>query len=422
MGAWKNLDLIEREARTLQGLEHPGVPALLSSFTLDSDRDRTYVLVLRLAPGDSLQTLVDGGAWRPDDAEIEAIALRLLEIVAYLHERRPPVVHRDIKPANIVYERSSGAVNLVDFGAVRDTVLGGSTMIGTFGYFPPEQFLGKTTPASDMYAIGTTLLLLLTGRPPSDLPQRGLRIEWEKEVNAGPRLRALLSGVLRTEPEDRLDAAEALAVLRGEASTKLSLRNAARNAVVPAGRRRRPIGTDVIITRDGTDSITVDVPPSGFSLEVLLMGGFTVMWLGIVSVWTTIAIVGGAPLFFTAFSIPFWAAGGFLAKESAGKLTVSFQLRMERKTWAIKVRAVRGIKLRSIEGDLEDLDGMRIPNLGSINDTPVLALELVEGVRKTNFGLGLSLVELEWIALELQAYLRDVGVDIRVAGPDGRNL
>ena len=97
-GKWKSVDLFEREARLLRGLEHPGIPTFVDAFNLDTATDRTYVLVQRLAPGASLQALVDGGAWRPDEKEIRRIARALLDILAYLHARRPPVVHRDVKP------------------------------------------------------------------------------------------------------------------------------------------------------------------------------------------------------------------------------------------------------------------------------------------------------------------------------------
>jgi serine/threonine protein kinase len=96
-GKWKSVDLFEREARLLRGLEHPGIPTFVDAFNLDTATDRTYVLVQRLAPGASLQALVDGGAWRPDEKEIRRIARALLDILAYLHARRPPVVHRDVK-------------------------------------------------------------------------------------------------------------------------------------------------------------------------------------------------------------------------------------------------------------------------------------------------------------------------------------
>jgi serine/threonine protein kinase len=138
-GSWKSVDLFEREARLLRSLSHPGIPSFVDAFNLDTPTDRMYTLVQRLAPGDTLQALVDSGAWRPDEAEIERIAASMLDILGYLHGLRPPVVHRDVKPSNVLYDRASGRVTLVDFGAVRDTFVDGSTMIGTFGYMPPEQ-------------------------------------------------------------------------------------------------------------------------------------------------------------------------------------------------------------------------------------------------------------------------------------------
>jgi serine/threonine protein kinase len=97
------------------------------------------------------------------------LALALLEVLEYLHERRPPVFHRDIKPSNIVL-RPSGAA-LVDFGGVGQggpAVQGGSTVSGTFGYMAPEQLLGQVSPASDLYFLGATLLHVLTGREPTE--------------------------------------------------------------------------------------------------------------------------------------------------------------------------------------------------------------------------------------------------------------
>ena len=155
-GKWKPVELFEREARLLRSLSHPGIPALLDSFEIDSATDRVYVLVQQLAPGATLQSLVDSRAWRPDEPEIEAIALRLLDVLSYLHARRPPVVHRDLKPSNVLYDRASGMVTLVDFGAVRDGInADGSTMIGTFGFMPPEQArCGMTRRRMTLQCIG----------------------------------------------------------------------------------------------------------------------------------------------------------------------------------------------------------------------------------------------------------------------------
>ena len=394
-GRWKAVELFEREARLLKGLSHPGIPALLDSFEIDSATDRTYVLVQQLAPGSTLQELVDRGTWRPDEAEIEEVALRLLDVVAYLHARRPAVIHRDIKPSNLMYDPATRSLALVDFGAVRDVLNDGSTVVGTLGYMPLEQFTGRTSTASDVYSVGATLLFLLTGRPPSDLPQNGLRVDWERAVSAGPRLRMLLSGLLELEAERRISAAEAVAVLRGE--TKLATRPSVTPASSAAGSRRRPAGSRVVIERDG-ESLRITIPPAGVTGETLSQGAFAATWLGIIGMWTATAITGGAPLLFTAFSAPFWAVGGRLVRDTVSPAVVATELCIEHDSWRLTARA-RGVTLRTVEGLAADLDGVRPAAEGA-------GLELLEGVRTHRFGEGLQPSEAAWVEAEVNAFLR----------------
>ena len=400
-GRWKAVELFEREARLLKGLQHPGIPALVDCFEIDTATDRTYILVQQLAPGSTLQSLVEAGTWRPDEAEIEAIALRLLDVVAYLHARRPAVIHRDIKPSNIVYEPSTGALSLVDFGAVRDSLNDGSTVVGTLGYMPLEQFTGKTSTASDLYSVGATLLFLLTGRPPSDLPQTGLRVEWESAVTAGPRMRSLLSSLLETEPDRRISAPQAIAVLRGE--TKAVLRGEMRLAapssagVAVSGPRRRPAGSRVTIERDG-DSLRVIIPPTGVTGGTVTQGSFAAAWLGIIGMWTATAITGGAPLLFTAFSAPFWLVGGRLVRDTVSPAVVTTELCVDPASWRLTART-RAVTLRTLDGVADDLDGVRLPAEGA-------GLELVEGVRTHRFGEALLPAEADWVLAEVNAYLR----------------
>lgn len=208
---WKQLDLFEREAQTLKGLDHQGIPRYLATFEQDTEQDRGFFLVQELAQGRSLSEMVRSG-WRADEAEVTRIATELLGILEYLGSRRPPVTHRDVKPENIVIEggKTGGRVFLVDFGGVQAAASSpedalGSTIVGTYGYMAPEQFRGAASPASDLYGLGGTLLLMLSGRPPSAFPIDRMKIDISS-VKMGARLEMVVEGLLEPLPEDRMPA------------------------------------------------------------------------------------------------------------------------------------------------------------------------------------------------------------------------
>src|SRR5690606_3027281 len=118
--------------------------------------------------------------------------------------RSPPVIHRDIKPTNLV-RAADGRVSLVDFGGVREAGRsGGSTMIGTFGYMAPEQLHGQAGPATDLYALGATIVALAGGVEPEDVPRVGLRMDLERHLpGLAPRLRKVLAWMVEPDPTAR---------------------------------------------------------------------------------------------------------------------------------------------------------------------------------------------------------------------------
>jgi serine/threonine-protein kinase len=72
-----------------------------------------------------------------------------------------------VKPANILIEAATNAPKLIDFGiARRFTARAGQTALGTPGYAPLEQWLGRTEPRSDLYALGAVLHALVSGKKP----------------------------------------------------------------------------------------------------------------------------------------------------------------------------------------------------------------------------------------------------------------
>lgn len=152
---WDGFRAIEREIQSLQGLNHRGIPKYLDKF----ETDNGYCLVTEYFPAD---TLAAARSFTPD--QIKQIAVQLLEILAYLQERMPPVIHRDVKPENILVDENLN-VYLIDFGFARvgsGSVAMSSANAGTFGFMAPEQIRNlKLTNASDLYGLGLTLICLI---------------------------------------------------------------------------------------------------------------------------------------------------------------------------------------------------------------------------------------------------------------------
>ncbi|MBV9259401.1 MAG: protein kinase [Ktedonobacteraceae bacterium] len=114
------------------------------------------------------------------EQEVLTWLLPIMDVLQELHSRRPPVMHRDIKPGNIILTPHQTAV-LVDFGLTRlyDPTRRTQTMTRavTEGFSPLEQYVGKTSPQSDIYAMAATMYLLLTNRMPPAATRRGMRDE-----------------------------------------------------------------------------------------------------------------------------------------------------------------------------------------------------------------------------------------------------
>ncbi len=254
---WKAIELFEREAKILAQLNHPAIPQYLDYFQIDTDRDREFYIVQSLAPGTPLSVLIERG-WQPEVAEVEQIAAQVLEILNYLHRLAPPVIHRDIKPQNLI-KSLDGKIYLVDFGAVQDTyhqtVTGGSTVVGTYGYMAPEQFRGQAYLSTDLYGLATTLLFLLTREDPSKLPHKQLKINFRSILQLPQKFADWLDRMLEPTVEQRFATAdEALAVLRG--LQKLP-------PLVANNRPRKPSDSPIRVIADETN-LTIDLPAVKF--------------------------------------------------------------------------------------------------------------------------------------------------------------
>jgi serine/threonine protein kinase len=160
----KAIEDFAREARVLAGLSHPGIPNLFDYFV----ERGSHFLVMEYVAGGDLQHMLDnfGAGARIEEPKVIRWARELLEVLDFLHAQRPPIVYRDLKPGNIMIDKNGRAM-LIDFGIARFLPPGWrGTQIGSVGYAPPEQYLGKMEPRSDLYSLAATMHHLLSGRDP----------------------------------------------------------------------------------------------------------------------------------------------------------------------------------------------------------------------------------------------------------------
>ncbi len=238
------------EAEITGSLEHPGVVPV---YSLGQDGTGRPYYAMRFIRGESLQDAIR--RFREADADPKRapgerqLALRKLlgrfidvcNTIAYAHSRG--VLHRDLKPANIMLG-DFGETLVVDWGLAK--VLGSpepgsgqpllhpgsgsgssdtqhGTALGTPGFISPEQALGKLEslgPASDIYSLGATLYVLLTGKPPFEGPADAVLARVPRGDFPTPRrvdptvpkpLESICLKAMQLEPVDRYASARAFA-------------------------------------------------------------------------------------------------------------------------------------------------------------------------------------------------------------------
>jgi serine/threonine protein kinase len=155
-----------REARSASALQHPNI---VKTIDLDQDGDRHY-LVMEYVEGVALDVLLKHKKQLPV-RETVGFIVQALQGLQHIHECG--MIHRDLKPGNLLLDHS-GMVKILDLGLARFTdhraenltVQQGSLIMGTVDFMSPEQAsaIGPIDIRSDIYSLGATLYLLLTGQ------------------------------------------------------------------------------------------------------------------------------------------------------------------------------------------------------------------------------------------------------------------
>jgi tRNA A-37 threonylcarbamoyl transferase component Bud32 len=196
------LERMQNEAAMLRRLDNPRVVRLIDFFIEDH---RGY-LVLECIDGYSLRKIVqESGCMK--EPQIRELACQMCQTLEYLHSLTPPVVHRDFTPDNLILG-SDGILKLVDFNVAQQTESTATgTVVGKHAYLPPEQFRGRPSTQSDIYAMGATLYYLFTGEDPEPITSSKPS---HKGVEISPELDQIIARATALDSKNRYQKIEEL--------------------------------------------------------------------------------------------------------------------------------------------------------------------------------------------------------------------
>lgn len=221
----KASELFEREAGVLYKLKHPQIPEFRELLRVKQNGEGRLFLVQDYIAGQTCRAILEARrnqGLRFNETEVLKLLRQILPVLDYIHSLG--VIHRDISPENIIIRQQDGLPVLIDFGGVKQIaatvasqVMASSpataTRLGKVGYAPHEQMQGGIVSASsDLYALGATVLVLLTGKEPSELIDPHT-LTWDRSRHfsatpLSPTLSHVLEQLLQPHPRNRPQSAK----------------------------------------------------------------------------------------------------------------------------------------------------------------------------------------------------------------------
>ncbi|GBO52936.1 high-affnity carbon uptake protein Hat/HatR [Pseudanabaena sp. lw0831] len=209
----KAVSLFQQEAFVLGQIEHAGIPKIETYVHHDLENGTMlHGIIMQKIEGLNLEQWINHRDRKPIAQKRAITWLRqLVDILAVVHRNK--YFHRDIKPANIMLS-PSGQLVLIDFGTAREAThtylakiggVQGITSICSVGYTAPEQEKGFAVPQSDFYALGCTMIHLVTGKYPLDTynPDRDV-FEWRSHApEISEEFADLIDALIARKPSDR---------------------------------------------------------------------------------------------------------------------------------------------------------------------------------------------------------------------------
>jgi serine/threonine protein kinase len=411
---WDELKLFKREAQVLKSLTHPRIPQYRDYFTLDREMETQipwFALVQDYIPGDSLQNRLDKDQHFSEE-ELRSIATQVLEILIYLHELSPPVLHRDIKPSNLILGEDK-QVYLVDFGAVQAqaAVTGVTfTVVGTSGYAPLEQFWGRAVPASDLYALGATLIHLLTGTAPADLPHKEGQIQFRDRISLNSNFINWIEQMTEMGLDKRFSTAkQAIKALKyGQIQLSQFTSDTERRKL------SKPSGSLIQIQAD-KDRLAITIPSPGLrkilEFNITEVGCFSVIMTFLICIWL-FSLMSGELVTFVIVTLTLANLVYSMAREIFTKKHVEFD--RIRGTLELSNKPIIVQSETTNSGKMKD---KKCININEINDIHLIKQSLVYQVIITtnndfcelSIGGALGEQESAWLLQEIVDWLGKYG-------------
>ncbi|NES99001.1 MAG: protein kinase [Sphaerospermopsis sp. SIO1G2] len=217
----KALELFQQEAQVLSNISHPGVPKVETDgfFQINLTNPKQHqlaCLVMEKIYGQNLEEIRKNFPQGCPENLVMNWFTQAINILQELHKRQ--IIHRDIKPSNLMLRTSSPhqvtgeeQIVLIDFGGAKQfnggilQVNNSSTRLFSAGYSPPEQMVGSNVgPAADFYALGRTIIELLTGKHPQELEDAITgELKWRSYCDINLQLADLLDEMIQTDVRSR---------------------------------------------------------------------------------------------------------------------------------------------------------------------------------------------------------------------------
>ena len=193
------------EIEIMKNLDHPALPRIVDVI----DSAASICVVMDYIQGMTLQDVIDTYGVQKEQVVVSWM-LEVCDILTYLHGRKPPIIYRDIKPSNLMLN-NDGHIKIIDFGIAREYKGGEDTMpLGSEGYASPEHFTARTDERSDIYTVGSTAYMLLTGKNQAMSPYyiQPLR-DIDPSLSQG--LEKIILKATKKDPDERYQSASEMA-------------------------------------------------------------------------------------------------------------------------------------------------------------------------------------------------------------------